>query len=227
METLNEIINESEINDKTIIGNDNNRIFDEPDSQMSNENSLSENGQNESVINQPVPENDVVKSKRGRHKKDCQCDKCKSKTSDKIDSDSNVENENLVNDVDSKIGNQNSKISDTNPLDLSEFKKVEISSQSSNPNEVNASKYLTGAIVLMMIDAVIPSVLIKMMSMANPKYKSIKTKEIKLSKEQKNDLEPLADEVVKQMTVTMSPMTAFLVCTSLIYGTNIMTATDE
>ena len=227
METLNEIINESEINDKTIIGNDNNRIFDEPDSQMSNENSLSENGQNESVINQPVPENDVVKSKRGRHKKDCQCDKCKSKTSDKIDSDSNVENENLGNDVDSKIGNQNSKISDTNPLDLSEFKKVEISSQSSNPNEVNASKYLTGAIVLMMIDAVIPSVLIKMMSMANPKYKSIKTKEIKLSKEQKNDLEPLADEVVKQMTVTMSPMTAFLVCTSLIYGTNIMTATDE
>jgi hypothetical protein len=227
METLNEIINESENNDKTIIGNDDNRIFDEPDSQMSNENSLSENGQNESVINQPVPENDVVKSKRGRHKKDCQCDKCKSKTSDKIDSDSNVENENLGNDVDSKIGNQNSKISDTNPLDLSEFKKVEISSQSSNPNEVNASKYLTGAIVLMMIDAVIPSVLIKMMSMANPKYKQIKTKEIKLSKEQKNDLEPLADEVVKQMTVTMSPMTAFLVCTSLIYGTNIMTATDE
>lgn len=227
METLNEIINEIENNDKTIIGNDDNRIFDEPDSQMSNENSLSENGQNESVINQPVPENDVVKSKRGRHKKDCQCDKCKNKTSDKIDSDSNVENENLGNDVDSKIGNQNSKISDTNPLDLSEFKKVEISSQSSNPNEVNASKYLTGAIVLMMIDAVIPSVLIKMMSMANPKYKSIKTKEIKLSKEQKNDLEPLADEVVKQMTVTMSPMTAFLVCTSLIYGTNIMTATDE
>ena len=104
---------------------------------------------------------------------------------------------------------------------------MEISSQSSNPNEVNASKYLTGAIILMMIDAVIPSVLIKMMSMANPKYKSIKTKEIKLSKEQKNDLEPLADEVVKQMTVNMSPMTAFRVCTSLIYGTNIMTASDE
>lgn len=218
-EQLKQIIDETD--NQTIVVSDFNHKQPDSNSQTSDENSSPENEQPEFV------DNFKTKSTRGRHKKDCECHKCKVKKGIEQPENSDVANpySNSVNG--DSIGNQNSKISDTNPLDLSEFKKVEISTQSQNPSEVNASKYLTGAIILMMVDAVIPSVLIKMMSMVNPKYKTIRTKEIKMSKDQKNDLEPLADEVVKSMTMNMSPMTAFLVCTSLIYGTNIMSASDE
>lgn len=218
-EQLNQIINETDIQ-KNVVPD---FVHKQPDanSETSNENNTFENEQPESI------DSFKTKSNRGRHKKDCECDKCKVKKGIEQNSNSDVANTDSNSVDNNQFGNQNSKITDSNPLDLSEFKKVEISTQSNNQSEVNASKYLTGAIILMMVDAVIPSVLIKMMSIANPKYKSIKTKEIKMSKEQKNDLEPLADEVVKSMTVNMSPMTAFLVCTSLIYGTNIMSATDE
>ena len=164
---------------------------------------------------------------RGRHKKDCICDKCKAKKILSTDTNTATTATDSGTGKDTTAGNQNSKVTDSNPLDLSEFKKTEISTESSNPTEVNASKYLTGSIILMMIDAVIPSVLLKIMSFSNPKYKAIKTKDIKLSKDQKQDLEPLADEVVKTMTVAMSPVSAFLLCTSLIYGTNLMSVSDE
>lgn len=221
-------------NDEIILKN----IINESESDISIDNNLDVGNENtnSATTNQDVP-NETFKSvididvpkleRRGRHKKNCNCDRCKAKTGNPENENKNIENKNSSVSENSTVGNQDSKITDSNPLDLSEFKKVEISTNSQNPEQVNASKYLTGAIILMMVDAVIPSVLIKMMSMANPKYKSIRTKDVKMSKDQKNDLEPLADEVVKSMVVSMSPMTAFLVCTSLIYGTNIMSAVDE
>lgn len=164
---------------------------------------------------------------RGRHKKECTCDKCKAKKVNLSDSDNSSTAQDKANPIQDKSGSTNSKITDTNPLDLSEFKKVELSSDSPNPAEVNASKYLTGSLILIMIDAVLPSIIVKVMSMINPKYKSIKTKQIKLSKEQKDDLEPLANEVVKTITVNMSPTSAFVVCLSLIYGSNVLILADN
>jgi hypothetical protein len=99
------------------------------------------------------------------------------------------------------------------------FKPVEDEQQA---NEINAAKFITGSILLMVCDAIIPTATIKVLGMFDAKYKQLKTKNIKLSQEQKKDLEPLADECVKAMTLTMQPTTAFFLTMFILYGSNIM-----
>jgi hypothetical protein len=165
--------------------------------------------------------------RRGRHKKDCTCDKCQAKKGDTTSENSSTTGENLPTSSTVQAGTSNSKITNSNPLDLSEFKKTELSGTSPNETEVNAVKYITGSLMLMLIDAVAPTLLIKVLGMTNEKFKKIPSKKVRLSKDQKEDLEPLANEAVKQMTINMNPMTAFFMCTSLIYATNIMSAVED
>lgn len=175
-----------------------------------------------------VPSFDSSKvERRGRHKKDCDCNKCKEKKGVPSfeNQTSSGENSNLSQTL--QTGTSNSKISNSNPLDLSEFKKTELNANSPNETEVNAVKYITGSLLLMLIDAVAPTVLIKVLGMTNEKYKKLSSKKVRLTKDQREDLEPLANEAVKQITLNMNPMTAFFVCTSLIYATNIMTAVED
>lgn len=175
-----------------------------------------------------VPSFDTSKpERRGRHKKDCTCDKCQAKKGETSGENILPSGETLPSSSAIQAGTSNSKISNTNPLDLSEFKKTELNANSPNETEVNAVKYITGSLMLMLIDAVAPSLLIKVLGMTNPKFKNISSKKVRLSKDQKEDLEPLANEAVKQMTINMNPMTAFFLCTSLIYATNIMTAVED
>lgn len=188
----------------------------------------SDNKQPEQRTPELVPSIDSSKiERRGRHKKDCTCDKCQEKKGvpsfeNQTSSDENSSSSKVI-----QTGTSNSKISNTNPLDLSEFKRTEISASSSNEAEVNAVKYITGSLLLMLIDAVAPTVLIKVLGMTNDKFKKLSSKKVRLTKDQREDLEPLANEAVKQMTLNMNPMTAFFLCTSLIYATNIMTAVED
>jgi len=165
--------------------------------------------------------------RRGRHKKDCSCDKCQAKKGEASGENTIPSGETIHTSSTVQNGTSNSKISNSNPLDLSEFKKTELNASSQNETEVNAVKYITGSLMLMLIDAVAPSLLIKVLGMTNPKFKNISSKKVRLSKDQREDLEPLANEAVKQITINMNPMTAFFVCTSLIYATNIMTAVED
>jgi hypothetical protein len=220
MENINEILENNETDKPT--QEDSKPMATEQTTQTVRE-FISESLQAETKEAQPISKIET----RGRHKKDCNCDKCKARKGELSDSNNSSTAQDKANTTQDKSGLNNPKITDNNPLDLSEFKKVEISSDSPNPAEVNASKYLTGSLILIMIDAVLPTVIVKIMGMINPKYKSIKTKQIKLSKEQKEDLEPLANEVVKTITVNMSPTSAFVVCLSLIYGSNILILADN
>jgi hypothetical protein len=165
--------------------------------------------------------------RRGRHKKDCICDKCQAKKGDTTSENFSTTGETLPTSSTIQVGTTNSKITNSNPLDLSEFKKTELSGTSPNETEVNAVKYITGSLMLMLIDAVAPTLIIKVLGMTNDKFKKIPSKKVRLSKDQKEDLEPLANEAVKQMTINMNPMTAFFMCTSLIYATNIMSAVED
>jgi hypothetical protein len=187
-----------------------------------------QNNQLEERTPELVPSFDTSKlERRGRHKKDCTCDKCQAKKGEASGENILSSGEALPTSSTIQAGTSNSKISNTNPLDLSEFKKTELNANSPNETEVNAVKYITGSLMLMLIDAVAPSLLIKVLGMTNPKFKNISSKKVRLSKDQKEDLEPLANEAVKQMTINMNPMTAFFLCTSLIYATNIMTAVED
>lgn len=119
-------------------------------------------------------------------------------------------------------------VSDTNPLNFDEFKTIQVNSTPTSAgvqpsqNEINAAKFITGAILLMVCDAIIPTALIKVLGMFDAKYKQLKTKNIKLSADQRKDLEPLADECVKAMTLNMHPTTAFFITMFILYGSNLM-----
>ena len=107
-----------------------------------------------------VPSFDTSKpERRGRHKKDCTCDKCQTKKGETSDENILPSGETLPSSSTVQAGTSNSKISNTNPLDLSEFKKTELNANSPNETEVNAVKYITGSLMLMLIDAVAPSLL--------------------------------------------------------------------
>ena len=119
------------------------------------------------------------------------------------------------------------KISTSNPLDFSAFKETTISSTAGPQAEQNAAKYLTGAILLMMIDAVIPSLVIKLLSYSDEKYKALNVKKVKLSTEQFTQLEPLANEAVKQIVIQLSPLAAFFLTAGVLYTGNVISATNE
>lgn len=224
-ELLNELLNESttEENNERTIPLDNLGKIDIVNSQNADES-------NELTQSAPelIPSFDNTKvERRGRHKKDCDCNKCQEKKGVPSSSNNSPESQTSNSLQTDKNRIQDSKISNTNPLDLSEFKRTEINANSPNEAEVNAVKYITGSLLLMLIDAVAPSILIKVLGMTNEKFKKLNSKKVRLSKDQREDLEPLANEAVKQMTINMNPLTAFFVCTSLIYATNIMTAVED
>lgn len=220
---------QEEINElENLIENEINSTNHDSSLGSSNIQGANENNQPEERTPELVPSFDSSKvERRGRHKKDCDCNKCQAKKGVPSfeNQTSSSENSNLIQTL--QNGTSNSKISNSNPLDLSEFKKTELNANSPNETEVNAVKYITGSLLLMLIDAVAPTVLIKVLGMTNEKYKKLSSKKVRLTKDQREDLEPLANEAVKQMTLNMNPMTAFFVCTSLIYATNIMTAVED
>ena len=78
--------------------------------------------------------------------------------------------------------------------------------------------------MLIMIDAILPATIIKVVSIFNKDLKTIKTKEIRLSTEQMEDLEPLANEAIKGVVTTMSPMNAFVMALIMLYAGNTMGA---
>lgn len=160
----------------------------------------------------PLPEQ-VKTETRGRHKKDCTCDKCIAKKGGTPAQDRPAQK-----------FDTGRTISDTNPLNLDEFKKVDGITQQSTPQEVNAGKFITGGLMLICVDALLPATIIKVMSIFDKDLKTIKTKEIKLSSEQMEDLEPLASEAVKGMVTTMSPMSAFMTAMLMVYAGNTLSA---
>ena len=172
----------------------------------------------EPITPAPAPVEEIKTETRGRHKKDCTCERCLTKKG--IASPASPAN------PASPAGSFESgrSISDSNPLNLDEFKKVEGVNQSSTPEQVNAGKFITGGLMLICVDALLPATIIKVLSIFDKDLKTIKTKEIKLSSEQIEDLEPLANEAVKGIVMTMSPMSAFLTALMMVYAGNTMSA---
>lgn len=172
----------------------------------------------EPITPAPAPVEEIKTETRGRHKKECTCEKCLAKKG--IASPASPAN------PASPAGTFESgrSISDSNPLNLDEFKKVEGVNQSSTPEQVNAGKFITGGLMLICVDALMPATIIKVLSIFDKDLKTIKTKEIKLSSEQIEDLEPLANEAVKGIVMTMSPMSAFLTALMMVYAGNTMSA---
>lgn len=96
------------------------------------------------------------------------------------------------------------------------------------PDTIEDSNLISGALFLLLIDLAIPALL----SMANnmmvkDKRKKIKAKTLKMTKEQREELAPIADEAVKQLMLQASPLAVFLVSIIGIYGLNFMMLKSE
>lgn len=95
-----------------------------------------------------------------------------------------------------------------------------------NVPPIDVSKFITGALMLIVMDAVIPTALIFLVGMFDKKYKGVSKKKLKLDSDEKKALEPLADEIVKYIFTNVNPITAFFLCTTVIYGSKLMTLDD-
>ena len=161
--------------------------------------------------------------KRGRHKKTCTCDKCKAK-GNSAPADANAPAPSGL------LPINNSKVSDTNPLNFDEFKRApEVNNtqaqQQANPGEVNAAKYITGGMLLILIDALAPAIIVKIFHYVSPKTKgALKAKAVKMSDDQMEALEPIANEAMKEVFLQMKPAQALIFAIFATYTGNALSA---
>lgn len=87
---------------------------------------------------------------------------------------------------------------------------------------IDMSKFITGALLLVVMDAVLPTLLLKVATVIDPKYKNVNKKLLKLDNDEKKSLEPLANELIKTLFVNINPVTAFFVCSTIIYGSKLI-----
>lgn len=153
---------------------------------------------------------------RGRHRKDCDCEKCEAKRGNQS---STINNPILHTPTEPTLISPT-----TNPLDFSEYKDATINPTPENPQQFEAAKFISGSLFLMMLDVACPQMIKWLAGMVNADYKSVNIKDLKLSSDQSKDLEPLADAAVKELFKTLSPTTAFFVAVSLMYGGNFFMA---
>lgn len=157
-----------------------------------------------------VKENEEIE-KRGRHKKECDCEKCVAKRSAKEEPPK----------VD-EIGKSK--------IDLSLYKRVE---QSKNPTakilseKVDLTQFISGALFLICMDAVLPSMILMIFGWFNKKYKGVDSKKLRLDADEQKRLEPLAEQIVKLIFGSCNPIVAFAVTYGMIIAGKIMTLEDE
>lgn len=91
--------------------------------------------------------------------------------------------------------------------------------------EIKDSSLISGALFLLLIDLAIPS----LMCFVNNQFSKdkMKAKALKLTKEQKEELSPIADEAVKQLMLKASPLTVLVVSLVGIYGLNFFMLKSE
>ncbi len=116
--------------------------------------------------------------------------------------------------------------------DLSKYKNVTQGAANAintppNAQQIDLAKYVSGALLLICLDAIMPTVVLKIAAMIEPKYKRVKASKLKMTKEERDELEPLADEMVKLLFGFVHPAVAFLVATAVIYAGKLFTLEEK
>ena len=81
-----------------------------------------------------------------------------------------------------------------------------------------------GYMILLVLDFVLPMGITFMLRKTNnPKFNKLTARDIKLTDDEFDDLEPVADEVAKDVQLNLSPMTQLFLGMAIIYGGKIIT----
>jgi hypothetical protein len=115
-------------------------------------------------------------------------------------------------------------------IDLSQYGQVETPTDPNatdhdpaQANQVDISKYISGALLLMMIDFLLPTAF----TFVYPKLKRLKDKrKLKMTKDERKELEPIADECIKQVAMKLAPMEAMALMLLFVYGGKIYELDD-
>lgn len=80
-----------------------------------------------------------------------------------------------------------------------------------------------GYMLLLVLDFVLPTAItLAMRKFGNNRWANLKSKDIRLSDSEFNDLEPIADEVAKDIQLNVSPMTQLMLGMAVIYSSKLM-----
>ena len=84
-----------------------------------------------------------------------------------------------------------------------------------NTPTININNYISGTLLLIVIDIVFPTI----MKYFFTKLKTLKNKRaLNLTSEERKELEPLADEFIKSLSLSLHPAEAFLIVLSFMYA---------
>lgn len=86
---------------------------------------------------------------------------------------------------------------------------------------------INGYMLLSICDVVFPYGIKFLFGLFNPKAKKVKASDLKLEPEQRAALLPAADQVAQYVFEKANPMTIFIICMGLFYGTNFSNALNE
>jgi hypothetical protein len=102
--------------------------------------------------------------------------------------------------------------------------KGQVISVGVNKKKVDLSKYVSGTLLIMLIDSLIPNLMLYAGKYIAPeKYKNAKVESLQMTFEERKQIEPLANEVIVVLIGELSPLEAFLIFTAVIYGSKMLT----
>jgi hypothetical protein len=170
---------------------------------------------------QPPPPPPVEKvEKRGRHKLDCTCEKCAAK---KATPQQQTPQQQSTPPQATQPTPNASGVYDKNPFDMSQYQTTAVvNPASSQPEQVNVGKFITGGLILVVANSVIPMAVLKLIKWIDKDAADlgITSQDIKLDDDQIKDIEPLANEAIKTVVMDMPPMQALVMVLSLVYAGN-------
>lgn len=148
---------------------------------------------------------------RGRHKKECTCEKCEATRARKTKKAETPFNE-------SEYTEQKAH------KDLfGEVKQPQTQQPQTQQPKHDASQFVTGFMLMAVIDAVFPSAIKAGLSFYKPEFKRLKEDALRLTDKEKKEMEPLAHEMVKILLSDVSPVTFFVIALGALYGSKVVT----
>jgi hypothetical protein len=100
----------------------------------------------------------------------------------------------------------------------------QVISVGTNKKKVDLSKYVSGTLLIMLIDSLLPNLMLYTAKYIAPeKYKNAKVQDLQMTMEERKQIEPLANEVIVVLIGELSPLEAFLIFTAVIYGSKMLT----
>lgn len=98
------------------------------------------------------------------------------------------------------------------------------------PPKLDASKFISGTLFLMVLDAAFPVIIVNLVSYLEPKYNYLKAssrKKLKLTEDEKKELKPAADELVKYIFQDANPVLVATVMIGFVYYAKLDAMDDE